>query len=511
MPLANGAVFAGYTILRVLGTGGMGEVYLAQHPRLPRKDAIKVLPAELSADTDFRARFNREADLAAKLFHPHIVGLHDRGEFDGQLWISMDFIDGTDVARLLRDRYPVGMPPDEVAAIIAAIASALDCAHRNDLLHRDVKPANILLTKPGDADERILLGDFGIARSTGEISGLTATNMTIGTLAYAAPEQLTDQPMDGRADQYSLAATAYHLLTGSTLFPHTNPAVVISRHLNTPPPALADTYPHLAALDPVLAVALKKNPADRFASCTDFAEAFAEAAGSGGHPKASDPTMHASAPPRPPERSPDTPQKSTKVRCNKCQHVQTVPLSQETFLCAQCGTKLKRRNQAGRDNGDGKRTGPVGLPGWYSDPSGKPGYRYFDGYDWSDDHRTGPSAPSPSPGWYRDPSGAGAQRYFDGIDWTSHTAPLGPIPNDQRADLLNIAVAREVAMGARVESHTTYQAVVVYGSNPPHIVFALLSIFTCGLFLIVWLIVAATQHERRVSLLVDPYGNITRS
>ncbi len=302
MPLATGTTFAGYTILRLLGSGGMGEVYLAQHPRLPRRDALKILGNEVSADDDdYRKRFVREADLAAALWHPNIVRVNDRGEFNGQLWISMDFVDGTDAASLLRDRYPVGMPADEVATIIAAIASALDYAHQHDLLHRDVKPANILLANPEDGDQRILLGDFGIARNIGGISGLTATNMTIGTLPYAAPEQLMDEPIDGRADQYALAATAYHLLTGSPLFPQSNPAVVISRHLTAAPPALADTRPQLTAFDPVLAVALAKDPADRFARCTDFARAFAEAAHSGGHATAAAPTLSAPSPGRPSE------------------------------------------------------------------------------------------------------------------------------------------------------------------------------------------------------------------
>ena len=301
MPLVQGATFAGYTILRPLGSGGMGEVYLAQHPRLPRREALKILRTDVSADDEYRQRFIREADLAAALWHPNIVQVHDRGEFDAQLWIAMDYVDGTDAASLLRDRYPVGMPADEVATIIAAIASALDYAHQHDLLHRDVKPANILLTNPNDGDQRILLGDFGIARNMGEISGLTATNTTIGTLPYAAPEQLMDEPIDGRADQYALAATAYHLLTGKPPFPQTNPAAVISHHLNTPPPQLADTRPELAALDPVLAVALAKDPADRFASCTDFARSFAEAARSGGHATASASTRAAPLAARPPE------------------------------------------------------------------------------------------------------------------------------------------------------------------------------------------------------------------
>ena len=298
MSLAPGEVFAGYTILRLLGSGGMGEVYLAQHPRLPRQDALKILHVDVSADQDYRQRFIREADLAAKLWHPNIVRVNDRGEFNGQLWIAMDFVDGTDAASLLRDRYPVGMPADEVAVIIAAIASALDYAHAHDLLHRDVKPANILLTNPGDGEQRILLSDFGIARNIGDISGLTATNMTIGTLPYAAPEQLMDEPIDGRADQYSLAATAYHLLTGSPLFPQSNPAAVISRHLNTPPPALADTRPGLAALDPVLATALAKDPADRFGRCIDFARAFAHAVPTGAQAAAKAPTMQAPVPER---------------------------------------------------------------------------------------------------------------------------------------------------------------------------------------------------------------------
>ena len=276
MPLNDGAIFAGFRIVRRLGSGGMGEVYLIQHPRLPRRNALKILSADLSADPEYRARFNREADLASTLYHPHIVGVHDRGEYNGQLWLSMDFVDGQDAGRLLADRYPAGMPLDVVLSIITAVASALDYAHRQGLLHRDVKPANIMLTHATTREQRILLTDFGIARSVDDISGLTTTNMTVGTVAYSAPEQLMGEEIDGRADQYALAATAYHLLTGLQLFAHSNPAVAISRHLNAAPPVLADTRPELAALDPVLAAALAKNPDQRFASCSDFARAFAD-------------------------------------------------------------------------------------------------------------------------------------------------------------------------------------------------------------------------------------------
>lgn len=276
MPLASGEEFAGYRILRTLGLGGMGEVYLVQHPRLPRHDALKILPAAMSADNEFRERFNREAELAATLYNPHIVGIHDRGEFKGQLWISMDYIDGPDAGRLLREQYPTGMPPQLVAEIVTAVAEALDYAHDRGLLHRDIKPPNILLTTPHRGRRRVLLADFGIARNAADISGLTETNVTLGTVNYAAPEQLMGGEIDGRADQYALAATAFHLLTGTPMYGSSNPAVVISRHLNAPPPALAASHPALAPLDPVLGKALSKNPDNRFRSCAEFAHALAQ-------------------------------------------------------------------------------------------------------------------------------------------------------------------------------------------------------------------------------------------
>lgn len=305
MPLHSGEVFAGFTIVRLLGSGGMGEVYLAEHPRLPRHDALKILPSGISADRDFRQRFEREADLASTLWHPHIVGVHDRGESDGQLWISMDFVDGLDAARKLAEAHPSGMPVGEVVKIVTAVANALDYAHKRGLLHRDVKPGNIMLADADDdGEQRILLTDFGIARDVNEISGLTATNMTVGTVAYSAPEQLMGDEITGRADQYALAATAYHLLSGSLLFPHSNPAVVIGRHLNAAPPSIAETRPELAALDAVLAVALAKDPNDRFSRCTEFAHALAEQVSPPEYASHATPTHPASAarrtPPNPP-------------------------------------------------------------------------------------------------------------------------------------------------------------------------------------------------------------------
>src|SRR6476660_8807831 len=156
MPLRIGETFAGYRILRLLGSGGMGEVYLAQHPRLPRQEALKVLRPDVSSDASFQERFIREADLAAGLRHPHIVGIHDRGEHDGQLWIAMDYIDGTDAAQL-KHRYPAGMPAELAIHIITAVASALDFAHKVGVVHRDIKPANIIVTDLDTDDRRIFL------------------------------------------------------------------------------------------------------------------------------------------------------------------------------------------------------------------------------------------------------------------------------------------------------------------------------------------------------------------
>lgn len=291
MSLGLGEEFAGFTIVGRLGAGGMGEVYLAQHPRLPRRDALKVLSAKTPADPSYRERFLREADAAAKLWHPHIVGVHDRGEYDGRLWISMDFVDGEDASSLLSRRYPAGMPAELAVAIVTAVGSALDYAHGRGLLHRDVKPANIMLANVDDLTERrIMLTDFGIAREIEDVTGLTKTDMTVGTFAYCAPEQLMGGHIDGRADQYALAATAYHLLTGSTLFPRTTPGAVIGGHLNAQLPRLSDSRPDLAALDPVLAMALAKEPEGRFSSCSEFARALAEQADRCGASAASEPT-----------------------------------------------------------------------------------------------------------------------------------------------------------------------------------------------------------------------------
>ncbi len=296
MPVSVGELFAEYTILRVLGAGGMGTVYLAAHPRLPRQDALKVLPTEWTADPQYRARFLRESELTASLSHPNILGVHDRGEYDGQLWISMDYVGGTDASRLVREQHPGGLPADEALEIITAVASALDHAHQRGLLHRDVKPANILLDPEA---QRIFLADFGIARLIDDPSGLTATNMAVGTMAYAAPEQLRGEPLDGRTDQYALACTAFDLLTGSPPYVDSNPAVVITKHVAAQIPSLGERRPELAALDPVLTRALAKTLTDRFATCREFARELSAALGTSPNPVHDRPAPALPSPPAP--------------------------------------------------------------------------------------------------------------------------------------------------------------------------------------------------------------------
>jgi serine/threonine protein kinase, bacterial len=274
MPLVSGATAAGFNIVRPLGCGQIGELYVAEHPRLPRQYALKILSADLSADPEYRFRFHQESDRAAALSHPNIVGLHDRGESEDQLWLAMDYVDGTDAAQLLIDTYRDGMPPEMVIEIVSAVADALDYAHGQGLVHGYVNPSNILVSDSASGGRRILLAGFGVARRADETNSLTRANLAIGTVSYAAPEQLLDDTIDGQADQYALACTAFHLLTGWPPFAHMNPAVVISKHLNDPSPQPSDVKPELIYFDAPFARALMKAPAERFPQCREFAKAL---------------------------------------------------------------------------------------------------------------------------------------------------------------------------------------------------------------------------------------------
>jgi serine/threonine protein kinase len=273
-----GDVVAGFRIERLLGSGGMGEVYLVRHPRLPRLDALKLLPTATSADPSYRERFQREADLAARLDHDNVVPVYDRGEADGQLWIHMKYVAGQDAAAALRKDGP--FTTARTLHTISRVAAALDTAHRHELLHRDVKPANILLGTPPEpgAPERVFLTDFGIAKGVGDAPELTPSGHFAASLDYASPEQIQVQPLDGRSDQYALGCVLFQLLTGSVPYSGDGAWARMNAHLTAPVPQVGRLRPGLpTGVQAVLDRALAKRPEDRFPTCGAMAGALSDA------------------------------------------------------------------------------------------------------------------------------------------------------------------------------------------------------------------------------------------
>lgn len=272
---------AGYRVLRQLGAGGMGQVFLVEHPRLPRRDALKLLDAGVSRNDDFKARFQREADLLAQLSHPNIVTLHDRGEYDDRLWITMEFVEGTDAGQLVESDCPLPLPL--AFALVEGAGAALDYAWRKQrITHRDVKPANILVALDTDGTEPVVeavkLADFGIAKAAEETTSLTSTGVTVGTMAYISPEAIEGDAVDNRSDIYSLGCTAFHLITGQAPFTGKSMTALVSAHLNQPAPAVSQVLPSLpTALDAVFTRVLAKNPDDRYQTCAAFVSALADA------------------------------------------------------------------------------------------------------------------------------------------------------------------------------------------------------------------------------------------
>ena len=272
--LAPGASVAGYVLERLVGVGGMAAVYQARDERLGRVVALKLL----AGDEAVRERFVREARAVAAVDHPHIIPVYEAGEEAGMQYIAMRFVAGDDLQVVIRREG--GLRPRRAAAFISPVASALDAAHDAGLVHRDVKPANMLVDVGPGRPEHVYLSDFGLARGILSVEKLTRAGQFLGTPDYAAPEQIAGRPVDGRVDQYALACVAYELLTGLVPFRREEPLAALYAHLYAPPPrvtAVRDDLPE--AVDHVLATALAKAPEDRFASCGDFADALREALG----------------------------------------------------------------------------------------------------------------------------------------------------------------------------------------------------------------------------------------
>jgi predicted Ser/Thr protein kinase len=267
-----GETFGGYAIESLLGRGGMGAVYLATHARLARKVALKVVAPELAHDEEFRARFLRESQLAASLDHPNVIPVYDAGEVDGILFLAMRYVSGPSLQTLLRAHGTI--PPEDGLRLAEQVGGALDAAHAAGLVHRDVKPANILLS---ESLEHAYLCDFGLAKQASS-HGMTQTGSFLGTVDYCAPEQIEGGAVDGRSDLYSLGAVLFHCLAGQAPYVRETDFAVLEAHLREPPPALSSVRPGLpAALDGVLVTAMARYPDVRYASGHELAAAFADA------------------------------------------------------------------------------------------------------------------------------------------------------------------------------------------------------------------------------------------
>jgi serine/threonine protein kinase len=268
-----------YRIEAVIGRGGMGVVYLATHTGLDRRVALKLLSPDYAEDEAFRARFLRESKLAAAIDHPNIIPIYDAGEIEGTYYLAMRYVDGIDLETRLRSG---PLEPREVVHLLAQVASALDAANEAGLVHRDVKPANVLIAsgKGVDRADHAYLTDFGLTKHRGSETGLTRTGSFLGTLEYIAPEQIEGKPVDGRVDQYALAAIAVGCLTGQPPFPRDSDVAIINAHLRDAPPSLHERRIEIpAVVDAVIARGLAKKPDDRYPDCKAFVDDLRAALG----------------------------------------------------------------------------------------------------------------------------------------------------------------------------------------------------------------------------------------
>ncbi len=278
-----GSHIAGYRLDEQIGRGGMAVVYRAYDPRLDRRVALKVLAPALARDEEFRQRFIRESRAAAAVDHPNIIPIYEAGEADGVLFIAMRFVEGQDVHTLINQQRP--LPTDRVCDIIAQVASALDAAHAHNLVHRDVKPGNMLreATSGRAHPDHIYLSDFGLSKHRlGASAALTSQGQFLGTLNYVAPEQIEGGAVDGRTDEYALACSAFEMLAGEPPFRRDETLAIMWAQLSETAPSLTSRRPDLpAAVDGVIAKALAKKQDDRYGTCLEFAAALSRACGLG--------------------------------------------------------------------------------------------------------------------------------------------------------------------------------------------------------------------------------------
>jgi len=271
--LTPGAVVAGYYLESRIGVGGMAVVFRATDERLGRTVALKVLAPELAGDGAFRERFIRESRAAVAVDHPHIIPVYAAGEADGILYLAMRYVSGGDLHSVMDREGP--LPACRAAFLLSPVASALDAAHAAGLVHRDVKPANVLVDMSPGRPDHLYLSDFGLAKGASSMTGLTGAGQFFGTADYSAPEQISRRRAYVQTDQYALACLAFAMLTGALPFARNEPMAVLWAHVNDPPPAAtAYRFDLSPAVDQVLGRALAKNPADRYPSCGAFADAL---------------------------------------------------------------------------------------------------------------------------------------------------------------------------------------------------------------------------------------------
>ena len=421
-----GDEFAGYRIEALLGRGGMGVVYRAEQQHPHRRIALKLLAPELSADANFRERFNRESDLAAAIEHPNILPIYTAGEVDGQLYIAMRYVEGSDLKELIQRQGRID--PARALSFVAQVGSALDVAHSKGLVHRDVKPQNMLIASGAgpESTDHVYLTDFGLTKHTSSRSGLTAAGHFVGTIDYVAPEQIEGKSIDPRTDIYSLGCVFFECITGRLPFERDSDVSVMYAHISDPPPSARELRSEMPpGLDAVISKALAKSTDDRFSTCREFVAAAREELGivSGERPQAGPPgggTVVSAAGPA--GAAAGVGAGSTGAPTDGAT-VTDAPTPAEGALAAQGPGDPAAQGwqqpvpqpgggwQGGQQGGwQGGQQGP-GQGGWQQGPAGGPGDPAWQGPPGGGGWQGGPPGGGPGgPGWQQPPPSSGRNK-----------------------------------------------------------------------------------------------------